>query len=96
MLPRRIQNAVDREHRHIQDAEWDIKNDEADEKVKIILATEFPDFFKRKFLDPYEEGSDLYDENQAFLQSIQQQNRKLRVLRARAINWEQPEPRMAW
>jgi hypothetical protein len=66
-IPLRIQLGVDRNYTAIQDAEWQVKNDEADEKVKTFLTEEFPTFYKKKYLDPYEEGSELHKENMAML-----------------------------
>jgi hypothetical protein len=70
MVPVRIQNQVDREYKDVQDAEWDIKNDEAEEKVKIILAKEFPDYFKKQFMDRYEEGTEMYKKAYDLLESV--------------------------
>jgi predicted metallo-beta-lactamase superfamily hydrolase len=74
MIPIRTQNEVNREYTTIQDAQWELKVDEADDKVKIIIAKEFPEFYKRKYLDPYEEQSELYNENKAILQNLQHAN----------------------
>jgi hypothetical protein len=62
-LPGRIQRHVDREYRDIQDREWEVKNEQADEKVKDLFAREFPRVYKKMYLDPYEEGSELFEEN---------------------------------
>jgi hypothetical protein len=78
MIPVRRQNGVDRDYKATQDDLWEEKNEDATEKVKVILAKEFPAYFKEKFLDPYEEGSEIYEENKRILES----NR----LRARAIH----------
>jgi hypothetical protein len=69
MIPLRIQNAVDREHEIKHDAEWEIKNQKAEDKAKAIIAKEFPQFFKKKYLDSCKEGSPLYNENKAFLEA---------------------------
>jgi hypothetical protein len=71
MIPIRIQNRVNREYKIIQDAKWEVKQDEADDKVKIIIAKEFPEFYKKKYLDPFEEGSELYVENNNLLNNLQ-------------------------
>lgn len=71
MIPVRIQNGVNREYTIIQDAKWEVKQDEADDKVKIIIAKEFPEFYKKKYLDPFEEGSELYVENNNLLNNLQ-------------------------
>ena len=71
MIPVRIQNRVDREYSVSQDAKWEVKQDQADEKVKIIIAKEFPEFYKKKYLDPFEEGSELYTENNNLLNNLQ-------------------------
>lgn len=71
MIPIRIQNGVDREYTITEDAKWEVKQDEADEKVKIIIAKEFPEFYKKKYLDPFDEGSELYAENNNLLSNPQ-------------------------
>lgn len=71
MIPVRIQNRVNREYTAVQEAEWELKKDDADEKVKIIMAKEFPEFYKKKYLDPYEEGSEIYDENKLLFEELQ-------------------------
>ena len=48
-----------------------MKQDQADEKVKIIIAKEFPEFYKNKYLDPFEERSELYTENNNLLNNLQ-------------------------
>ena len=69
-IPLRIQIGVDRNYTAIQDAEWQVKNDQADEKVKAFLAKEFPTFYKKKHLDPYEEGSELREENMSIMNRV--------------------------
>ena len=49
MLPVRIQNGVDREYRKTQDSLWDQKNEEANDKVKTILAKEFPEYYDKRY-----------------------------------------------
>ena len=71
MIPVRIQNRVNREYTITQDAKWEVKQDEADDKVKIIIANEFPEFYKKKYLDPFEEGSELHTENNNLLNNLQ-------------------------
>ena len=71
MLPVRIQNGVDRRYRAEQEALWEDKSDEADDRVKVILAKEFSEYFKKKFLDSFEEGSDLYEENKRILNAAE-------------------------
>jgi hypothetical protein len=71
LIPERIQQNVNQEYQAVQEAEWKIKEDEAEEKVKRFTAKEFPEFYQRKFLDPYEEGSELRDENEALLEEMQ-------------------------
>ncbi len=71
MIPVRIQNGVNREYTIAQDAKWQVKQVEADEKVKIIIAKEFPEFYKKKYLDPFEEGSELHNENNNLLNNLQ-------------------------
>ena len=71
MIPIRIQNGVDREYTITEDAKWEVKQDEADEKVKIIIAKEFPEFYKKKYLDAFDEGSELYAENNNLLSNLQ-------------------------
>jgi hypothetical protein len=62
---------VNEEYRAIQGAEWQLKQDEAEEKVKSVMAKEFPDFYRKKYIDAYEQGSELWDENEALLKEIQ-------------------------
>jgi len=78
---------VNREYEHIQEAQLDMKMDQADEKVKEITAKEFPDFFKKKYLDPYEPGSELHNEHKQLLESHHPP-------RKRQINWDQPQHEM--
>jgi hypothetical protein len=73
-IPHRIQIGVDRNYTTTQDAEWQVKNDQVDEKVKIFLAKEFPTFYKKKYLDAYEEGSELHTENMISFGSIMVSN----------------------
>ena len=80
-IPRHIQNKVDRAYKDTQDAKWEVKIEQADEKVKWIVAKEFPDFFRKKYLDPYEPGSELHNEHTQLLQSH-------RPPQKRQINWE--------
>lgn len=83
MLPIRIQNGVDREYKATHDDLWETKNEEADEKLKVILAKEFPEYYKKKFLDPFEEGSELYTQNKQILENIEHVEGQLQ---ARAYN----------
>ena len=85
MIPVRIQNGVDKEYEITQDAKWDVKQDEVENKVKIILATEFPAFFKKKYLDSFEEGSELYIENTNLLKAVQKGKGKVREIRKRGL-----------
>jgi LAS superfamily LD-carboxypeptidase LdcB len=62
---------VNEEYRAIQGAEWQLKQDEAEEKVKRVMAKEFPDFYRKKYIDPYEQGSELWDENETLLKEMQ-------------------------
>jgi hypothetical protein len=71
-IPHRIQDRVNRVFVKEQDKEWDVKVAEAEKRVKTILAREFPDHYKKEFLDPYEEGSELYEENLDFLKQMQE------------------------
>ena len=82
-IPHLVQQRVNREYEHIQEAQLETKMDQADEKVKEITAKEFPDFFKKKYLDPYESGSELHTEHEQLLHSHHPP-------RKRQINWEQP------
>lgn len=68
MIPYRIQNRVNREYTILEDAEFEIKHSEADDKVKIVIAKEFPEFYKKKYLDPFDEGSELFEENKHILE----------------------------
>ena len=90
MLPVRIQNSVDRNYKTTQDDLWEHKNDEADDNVKIILAKEFPEYFKKKFLDPFEEGSDLYEENKRILEEDKKE------LQQRTINITEENTEIQW
>lgn len=74
-IPHRIQEGVNRNFIKDQDKEWDEKVKEAKGRVKTILAREFPEHYKKHFLDPYEEGSELYDENLEFLKRMQESKR---------------------
>ena len=67
LIPQRIQEQVNAEYRTVHDAEWKIKEEKAEEKVKRFAAAEFPEFYRRTFLHPYEEGSELHNENHALL-----------------------------
>jgi hypothetical protein len=71
-IPHRIQEGVNQAFIKDQDKEWDEKVKEAKRRVKTILGTEFPDHYKKYFLDPYDEGSELYDENLEFLKRMQE------------------------
>lgn len=82
-IPHRIQQRVDREYNEIQDAKWEVKHEQAEEKVKEIMAKEFPDYFQKKYLDPYEPGSELHDQHKQLLQSRHPP-------RKRHIAWEHP------
>lgn len=62
-IPARVQHHVDREYRDIQEQDWEVKNEQADEKVKEIFAKEFPELYKKMYLEPYEEGSELFEKN---------------------------------
>jgi hypothetical protein len=62
-IPGRIQRHVDREYRDIQEQSWETKNEEADERVKEIFVKEFPELYKKLYLEPYEEGSELFEKN---------------------------------
>ena len=66
-IPHRIQIGVDHRYTAVQNAKWEVKNEEADHKVKTIMAKEFPEFYAKKHLDPYEQGSELHTENTAHL-----------------------------
>ena len=81
MIPYRIQRHVNKEYTTTQDAEFEIKSDEADNKVKIVIAKEFPEFYKKKYLDPYEEGSELYAENKDIIDKFQQEGNRMRQLK---------------
>jgi len=87
-IPHRIQQRVNREYEKTQEEKWEVKNDEADETVKGIMAKEFPDFFKKKYLDPYEPGSELHTEHKQLLHSHHPPRKRL-------INWE-PAHDMVW
>ena len=89
MIPVRIQNGVNREYTIAQDAKWEVKQDEADDKVKIIIAKEFPEFYKKKYLNPFEEGSELQTENNDFLNNLQKG-------KLREINGQGLETRAVW
>jgi len=81
-IPHRIQAAVNRDFIKQQDKEWDIKQEEADKKIKMVLASQFPSMYKKDYLDPYEEGSELYDENLEFLKRIRDIKRVEEVIKA--------------
>jgi len=66
-IPVRIQKNVDREYEAINDAEFEAKKDTADRKVMVFTAKQFPDFFVKKYILPYEKHSELWRENTAFL-----------------------------
>jgi hypothetical protein len=66
-IPIRIQQNVDREYQAINDAELEVKDDVADSKVMVFTAQQFPDFFVKKYILPYEKHSELWKENTAFL-----------------------------
>lgn len=66
-IPIRIQQNVDREYQAINDAELEVKGDAADRKVMAFTAQQFPDFFVKKYISPYEKHSELWKENTAFL-----------------------------
>ena len=70
-IPIRKQQNVNEEYRAIHGAEWELKQDEADDKVKRIMAKQFPEFYRKKFIEPFKEGSDLHDENEALLKEVQ-------------------------
>jgi len=71
MIPVRIQGSVDRKYTKEQDAEWEVKEEEADAAVKVILASQFPEFYKKKYLDDFEEDSEDYQENLELFDTIQ-------------------------
>jgi hypothetical protein len=75
-IPHRIQAAVNRDFIKNEDKKWDEKGKEAERRVKTILAREFPELYKKRYLDPYEEGSELYDENSEFLKRMQESKKK--------------------
>jgi hypothetical protein len=83
-IPHRIQEAVNRQFAKEQDKLLDIKQEAAEQKVKIILASQFPSLYKKKYLDPYEEESELYDENLAFLSHIQEVKEDGEVVKVKA------------
>jgi len=83
-IPHRIQAAVNRDFIKEQDKEWDIKQEEADKKVKMILASQFPSTYKKNYLDPYEEGSELYNENMEFLKRLRDTKGEEEVIKVRA------------
>ena len=66
-IPIRIQKNVDREDEAINDAEFEVKGDIADRKVMVFTAKQFPGFFVKKYILPYEKHSELWRENTAFL-----------------------------
>lgn len=66
-IPIRIQQDVDRDYQDINDAELEGKEDVSDRKVMVFTAQQFPDFFVKKYISPYEKHSDLWRENTAFL-----------------------------
>ena len=76
-IPLRVQLSIDRNYTAIQDAEWRVKNEEAEELAKNFAAREFAEFYKKKHLDPYEVGSELYEENAALLREAQKQTSDL-------------------
>ena len=57
IIPKYIQNAVDRKYQHNQEKEWELKNENANYQIRTILTKEFPELFKKKFIDPYKKGS---------------------------------------
>jgi hypothetical protein len=71
-IPHRIQDTVNRAFIKEQDKEWAEKVKDAKGRVKTILGREFPEHYKKYFLDPYDEGSELYDENLEFLKRMQE------------------------
>jgi len=73
MLPIHIQRHVDREYAHAQSEEWEVKTKEADVKLQILIAKQFPEFYKKKYLEPYEEGSELWIENEALLRQAREE-----------------------
>ena len=66
-IPIRIQRNIDREYETINDAEFEVKGDIADKKGMVFTARQFPDFFVKKYILPYEKHSELWRENTAFL-----------------------------
>ena len=71
MIPVRIQASVDRKYTKEQDAEWEVKEEEAEEATKTILAEHFPGFYENKYLKPYVEDSENYEENLELLETVQ-------------------------
>jgi hypothetical protein len=71
LIPVRIQENVDKKYRAVQNLEWEVKHEEAETKAKRVAAKLFPDYYRRKYLDPYEQGSELAIENEAILQEMQ-------------------------
>jgi hypothetical protein len=69
MIPVRTQNAIDREYKRLHDKLWTEKDYQAETLVKEFLANEFPDYFKKKFLDPYSEDSPTYLEHKHILEN---------------------------
>jgi len=65
--------------------------EQAEDRVKDIMAKEFPDYFQRKYLAPYEPGSDLYDQHKQLLQSHHHH-----PPRKRHIIWEQAQEMTVW
>lgn len=83
-LPIRIQNAVNRDFIKEQDKLLDVKEEEAEKKVRTILASQFPTHYKKKYLQPYEEGSELYDENLEFLNRVREIKENAEVIKVKA------------
>jgi hypothetical protein len=71
MIPARIQENVNKEYRAVQNAEWEVKHEEAENKAKIIAGKLFPDYYQRKYLDSYKEGSEHGNENKHILKEMQ-------------------------
>jgi len=78
MIPVRIQSSVDRKYTKAQDAEWEEKEEEAEEAVKTIIASQFPDYYRKKYLEPFEEDTEDYLENLELLDTVQPRKGKRR------------------
>ena len=83
-IPGRVQRHVDREYRDNQEKSWEVKNEQADETVKDIFAKEFPELYKKLYLEPYEEGSELSEKNLRRLEMIGKKPKR----RANRRSWQ--------